>query len=65
MFETVRQEAKGRIRTARMQRQVALDELTEKRLEVQRLEDRIEGLTKVEEDYFALLDHFGDTYDLG
>lgn len=65
MFETVRQEAKSRIRTARVQRQVALDELVEKRLEVQRLEDRIEALTKVEEDYFALLDHFGDTYDLG
>lgn len=65
MFETVRKEAKGRIRTARMQRQVALDELVEKRLEVQRLEDRIEALTKVEEDYSALLDHFGDTYDLG
>jgi len=60
MFETVLQEAKGRIRTVRNQRQAALDDLSAARKDVARLEGLIEGLTKTEEEYLSLLAHFGD-----
>ncbi len=55
MLETVRYEAQRRVHTARVQRKVAEDELSEKRNEVSVLENRVTDYDKVESDYTDLL----------